>query len=110
LKNTVPASFILSQEIDSESMPLGSGNPNSWDEYLLQVCNARLSSVLEKEKTQFEDIFEPCDKLRPKILSHLETLTKFLSSPSVYPSRYPFPKCIIELRKMISKAISEELY
>ena len=57
LKSTVPASFILSQEIDPELMPPMPSDPNSWDDYFLKVYNARLSAALEKEKAQFERKF-----------------------------------------------------
>ena len=108
LKNTVPASFILSQEIESESMPLMPRNSNSWDDHLLQVYRARLLSILGKEKLQFEKD-ESHVVLKPKLLRHLEILNKFLNSPSEQPRRYPFPNCIIKLRKAICDTVSEKL-
>ena len=104
----MPASFILLQEIETESMLLMPRNSNSWDQYLLQTYSARLSSILKKERTQFED--DPHDKLKPKILSQLEILNNSLNSPGKYPRRYLFPSCITRLREMISKSLSEELY
>lgn len=92
-------------------MPLIPGDPNSWDEYLLQVYNARLSSVLEKEKAQFEnEITEAHDKLKLKLLDHLKILNQFLNYPSEHPQRHPFPYSVIRLRKLISETVSEELY
>ena len=111
LKHAVPASFILSQKIDPKSMPLMPGDSDSWDEYLLKVYNTRLSSVLGKEKMQFEkETFEPHDRLKSKLLDHLEVLKIFLNFPSEHPRRRPFPNCIIRLRKIISQVTSKELY
>ena len=111
LKCAVPASFILSQEMDPKSMPLMPSNPDFWDDYLLKVYTARLSSVLQKEKIQFnEEVFEPHDRLKPKLLDHLEMLNKFLNCPSLHSRRHPFPNCIIRLRKVISETISDKLY
>ena len=74
----VPASFILSQKINSKSMPLMTGDSDSWDEYLLKVYNTRFSSVLGKEKMQCEkEAFEPHDRLKSKLLNHLEVLKIF---------------------------------
>ena len=92
-------------------MPLMPSNPNYWDEYLQQVYNARLSSVIIKEKAQFEkEVYESYDKFKFKLWSHLEILNKFLKFPSEYPRRHPFPKCIIKLRKVISDIVSNELH
>ena len=92
-------------------MPPMPSDPNSWDNYFLSVYNARLSSILEKEKTQFEkETFKRHDSLKSKLLTHLEMLSSFLNCPSEHPRRYPFPDCIIKLRKMISCIASEELY
>jgi len=104
----VPASFILSQEIETESMLLMPRNSNSWDQYLVQTYSVRLSSILKKERTQFED--DPHDKLKPKLISQLETLNNFLNFPGKHPRRYLFPSCITRLREMISKSLSEELH
>ena len=90
-------------------MPLMPRNSNSWDDYLLQAYSARLSSVLRKEKLQFEKD-EPHDMLKPKLLSHLEILNKFLNSPSEHPRRHTFPNCIIKLRKVISDTIRKVVY
>ena len=113
LKSTVPASFILSQEIDPELMPPMPSDPNSWDDYFLKVYNARLSAVLEKEKAQFEkEISKEYEGLKSKLLimTHLEVLNNFLNCPSKHPRRHPFPNCITRLRKMMSQIVSDKLY
>ena len=104
----MPASFILSQEIETESMPLMPSNSNSWDQYLLQTYKVRLSFILKKERTLFED--DTQGKLKPKLLSQLEILDKFLNSPCKYPRRHLFPSCVTRLREMINKSSSEKLH
>ena len=92
-------------------MPPMPSDPNSWDNYFLNVYNARLSAILEKEKAKFEkETFKRHDGLKSKLLTHLEMLRSFLNYPSEHPRRHPFPDCIIKLRKMISCIASEELY
>lgn len=85
-------------------------SPNSWDEYMLKLYNARLLSVLGKERVQFEkEISGSHDSLKPKLLDHLELLNTFLKFPNKHPRRHPFPSSIIRFRKMISESVSEEL-
>ena len=87
-------------------------DPNSWDDYFLKVYNARLSAVLEKEKAQFEkEISKEYNghKSKLSIMTHLKVLNNFLNCPNKHPKRHPFPYCIIKLRKMMSRIVSEEL-
>ena len=78
LKYVCCTSSFFSQKINSKSMPLMTGNSDSWDEYLLKVYNTTLSSVLGKEKMQFEkETFEPHDRLKSKLVDHLEVLKIF---------------------------------
>ena len=90
-------------------MPLMPRNSNSWDDCLLQAYSAKHLSILRKEKLQFEKD-EPHDMLKPKLLSHLEILNKFINSPSEHPRRYPFPNCIIKLRNVLSDTIRKVVY
>jgi len=77
--HTAPASFILSQEVDPGHDVIPATVPNDfvdWDAYLLQVCNAQLSSVLEKEKIQLDqEVSGSGDRFKPKISGHFEKLS-----------------------------------
>ena len=113
IKCTSPLSFITSREFDCEAMPPVPKFSGLWDGYLVQVCIARLSLALEKEKEEFEaDFSKPRERLRPKILDEFKRLTKILECPGVPPIKnpYPFTGTTGKFRLEISKQIGEKLH
>ena len=113
IKRTTPLSFITSKEIDPKTMPPVPKDPNSWEEYFLQICSTRLSLVLAKEKEQFDaDLAEPCERLRPKMIDQFKRLRIILRNPGVPPRErpYPFTATTRYFRATVSEMIGENLH
>ena len=102
----------MSEEIDPEEISPVPKYPKLWEGHFLQVCNARLTMTLAKEKEQWMANAD-CEKhgiLQQVMRGKLRILEKVLDDPGIPPKESQHPELVeymTKFREEISKLISE---